>query len=133
MYPKTPLSRMSARSRPVLASQTGPENRPDERTTELVMRHTSADRAHRPARGLAASLGGWSARHRKTAIGAWLLFVVAATMLGAAAGRAGLPGYRQGAGDSARADQIVASANIGQPATELVLVHSNDTTVTVRS
>ena len=52
------------------------------------------------------------------AIGAWLLFVIGATVLGAAAGRAGLPNYRQGAGDSARAEQILASAHIGQHAAE---------------
>ena len=86
-----------------------------------------------PRRNLAAALGGWSARHRKTAIGIWLLFVVATTLLGGAAGRAGLPDYRQGAGDSARAEQILASAHINQPATELVLVHSTATTVTTAS
>src|SRR6516164_8390106 len=98
------------------------------------MAHTSAARAPgSPRRGLAAALGGWSARHRMTAIGAWLLFVVAATVLGGAAGRAGLPNYRQGAGDSARAEQILARAHISQPATELVLVHSTATTVTTAS
>jgi uncharacterized membrane protein YdfJ with MMPL/SSD domain len=86
-----------------------------------------------PRRNLAAALGGWSARHRKTAIGIWLLFVVAATLLGGVAGRAGLPDYRQGAGDSARAEQILASAHINQPAAELVLVHSTATTVTTAS
>src|SRR5215471_20087956 len=83
-----------------------------------------------PRRNLAAALGGWSARHRMTAIGVWLLFVVAATVLGGAVGRAGLPNYRQGAGDSARAEQILAQAHIGQPATELVLVHSTSTVTT---
>src|SRR5499427_8583996 len=97
------------------------------------MAQTRAARAPgSPRRGLAAALGGWSARHRMTAIGAWLLFVVAATVLGGAAGRAGLPNYRQGAGDSARAEQILARAHISQPATELVLVHST-TIVTTAS
>src|SRR5215468_11636933 len=98
------------------------------------MAHTRA--AHAPGslrRGLAAALGGWSARHRMIAIGAWLLFVVAATVLGGAVGRAGLPDYRQGAGDSARAEEILARAHISQPATELVLVRSTDAGVTVRS
>src|SRR6516164_3979830 len=98
------------------------------------MAHTPAARAPgSPRRGLAAALGGWSARHRMTAIGAWLLFVVAATVLGGAVGRAGLPNYRQGAGDSARAEQILARAHISQPATELVLVHSTTTAVTTAS
>jgi putative drug exporter of the RND superfamily len=86
-----------------------------------------------PRRGLAAALGGWSARHRMIAIGAWLLFVIGATVLGGAAGRAGLPNYRQGAGDSARAEQILAGAHIGQPATELVLVRSHSAAVTTAS
>ena len=84
-----------------------------------------------PRRGLAAALGGWSARHRLIAIGAWLLFVVVATVLGGAAGRVGLPDYRQGAGDSARAEQILSTANIGQPASEMVLVRSTSAGVTV--
>jgi len=67
------------------------------------------------------------------AIGAWLLFVIAATVLGGAAGRIGLPSYRQGAGDSARAEQILARAGIGQPAAELVLVRSASATVTAAS
>jgi putative drug exporter of the RND superfamily len=86
-----------------------------------------------PRRGLAATLGGWSARHRMIAIGAWLLFVIGATVLGGAAGRIGLPNYRQGAGDSARAEQILANAHIGQPATELVLLRSTAATVTTAS
>src|SRR5215813_8522882 len=83
------------------------------------MAHTGAARAPgSPRRGLAAALGGWSARHRMTAIGAWLLFVVAATVLGGAVGRAGLADYRQGAGDSARAEQILAQAHISRPRSE---------------
>ena len=38
-------------------------------------------------RGLAARAGGWSARHRWTAVGIWVLFVVLAMGLGSAAGR----------------------------------------------
>src|SRR5262249_49044213 len=98
------------------------------------MAQTRAARAPgSPRRGLAAALGGWSARHRMIAIGAWLLFVVAATVLGGAVGRAGLPDYRQGAGDSARAEQILAQAHISRPAAELVLVHSATATVTTAS
>ncbi len=84
-------------------------------------------------RGLAAVLGGWSARHRKTAIGAWLLFVIGATVLGSAVGQVGLSNYRQGAGDSARAEQILANAHISEPATELVLVRSDSAAVTAAS
>jgi len=98
------------------------------------MAQTRVERAPGSSRrGLAAILGGWSAQHRTIAIGAWLLFVVAATVLGGAAGRIGLPSYRQGAGDAARADQILAKARIGQPAAELVLVRSTSAAVTVAS
>jgi RND superfamily putative drug exporter len=98
------------------------------------MAQTRAARAPgSPRRGLAAALGGWSARHCKTAIGIWLLFVVAATVLGGAVGQVGLPGYRQGAGDSARAEQILARAHISQPAAELVLVRSTSAAVTATS
>jgi uncharacterized membrane protein YdfJ with MMPL/SSD domain len=86
-----------------------------------------------PRQGLAAALGGWSARHRVIAIGVWLLFVIGATVLGGAVGRAGLAGWRQGAGDSARAQQILSSARIGEPATELVLVRSDSAAVTTAS
>ena len=79
-------------------------------------------------RNLAASLGGWSTRHRKTAIFGWLLFVVAASLLGSAAGQVGLTGFQQGAGDSARAEQIIAHAGISQPAQEAVLIHSGSVT-----
>jgi RND superfamily putative drug exporter len=67
------------------------------------------------------------------AIGVWLLFVIGATVLGGAVGRAGLAGWRQGAGDSARAEQILSSARIGEPATELVLVRSDSAAVTTAS
>src|SRR5215469_16129003 len=98
------------------------------------MAQTRTERAAgSPSRGLAAALGGWSARHRVIAIAVWLLFVVAATVFGGAVGRVGLPSYRQGAGDSARAQQILARANVGQSATELVLVRSSSAAVTVAS
>src|SRR5215469_14814822 len=119
----------------VLASLTEPENRPGLREPRgLVMTITRAHSAHGSSpRGLAAALGSWSGRHRMIAIGLWLLFVVAATVLGSAAGRVGLPDYRQGAGDSARAEQTLASAHIGQPAAEMVLVRSSSAAVTAAS
>lgn len=76
-------------------------------------------------RNIAARLGGWSARHRKAAIGGWLLFVVAASVIGALSGQVTLKDYEQGAGDSARAQRILADAGITRPASEMVLVHSD--------
>ncbi len=74
--------------------------------------------------GVAARLGGWSARHRKSAIAGWLLFVVFATVLGGMVGQKELADHEIGAGDSARADRILAESGIENPASELVLLHS---------
>jgi RND superfamily putative drug exporter len=73
---------------------------------------------------LAARLGGWSARHRKTAIFGWLLFVVAAVLIGGMAGQQQLTNGEQGTGDSGRAVRILEDAGIKSPATEMVLIHS---------
>ncbi len=74
---------------------------------------------------LAARLGGWSARHRKTAIAGWLLLVVAAVLIGGMAGQEQLTNGEQGAGDSGRAVRIMEEAGITSPATEMVLVHAD--------
>jgi putative drug exporter of the RND superfamily len=92
-----------------------------------TQRHTTQQHATQ-RRNLAASLGGWSTRHRKTAIFGWLLFVLAASLLGSAAGQVGLTSFQQGAGDSARAEQIISRAGISQPAQEAVLIRSDSVT-----
>lgn len=74
--------------------------------------------------GVAARLGGWSARHRRSAIAGWLLFVVLATVLGGMIGQRELADHEIGAGDSARADRILAESGIDNPAEELVLLQS---------
>jgi RND superfamily putative drug exporter len=79
---------------------------------------------HAPPSSFAARLGGWSVRHRKTAIIGWLLLVVAATMIGGIAGQTEMKSYENGAGDSARAERILADAGIKHPAGEMVVVHS---------
>src|SRR3954467_5484969 len=61
---------------------------------------------------VAARLGGWSARHRKTAIFGWVLFVVAAVLIGGMAGQQRLTNGEQGTGDSARAERILDDAGI---------------------
>jgi len=76
---------------------------------------------------LAARLGGWSARHRKTAIFGWLLFVVAAMLIGGMVGQKQLTEAEQGTGDSGRAERIIEDAGIKTPASEMVLVHSAKT------
>jgi uncharacterized membrane protein YdfJ with MMPL/SSD domain len=72
----------------------------------------------------AARAGRWSAEHWKTATGLWLAFVVVAVMLGQLAGTHKLSDSEQATGESARAQQILASAGFSTPASESVLVRS---------
>ncbi|MFK4223795.1 MMPL family transporter [Streptomyces sp. NPDC019890] len=76
-------------------------------------------------RNLAASLGGWSARHRKTAVFGWLFAVIALTVLGGMAGQQNLTEADYGTGESGRAARILVDAGIRTPAAEMVLVHSD--------
>ncbi|MCX4819018.1 MMPL family transporter [Streptomyces sp. NBC_01142] len=79
-------------------------------------------------RNLAASLGGWSARHRKTAVFGWLFAVIALTVLGGMAGQQNLTEADYGTGESGRAARILVDADIRTPAPEMVLVHSDELT-----
>ena len=81
-------------------------------------------------KNLAASIGGWSARHRWTALLIWIAFVAAATMIGNAIGTAQMKNYEGGNGDSRAADQIVYEAKFKDVAGELVLVQAKDGTLT---
>ena len=75
------------------------------------------------AANLAATLGGWSARHRLAAIGAWLVLVAVMTMLvGSAAGQVTMTQAEYGTGESGQAAWLLADAGIKNPATELVMV-----------
>ncbi|WP_194909515.1 MMPL family transporter [Catenulispora rubra] len=84
-------------------------------------------------RSVAAALGGWSARHRKTAVFGWLLFVVLATVVGGAVGQQGLTDAQNGVGSSAQALQILQNAGLSDPASEMVLVHSASQTTDAAS
>ncbi len=77
-----------------------------------------------PQRGLAARLGGWSTRHRKTAIFGWLLFVVLAAVLGGGSGFTEMSDSENGAGDSMRAAEILEEADLTPPAGELIMLRS---------
>ena len=57
------------------------------------------------SRNIAARAGRWSARHRKTAILGWILFVVLAFMAGKNMGTETLTTEQAGVGDSGRASQ----------------------------
>ena len=78
--------------------------------------------AHRS--NLAASLGGWSARHRITAIVGWLLLVIVAMLIGSAVGQVTMTQAQYGTGESGRAQWLLTNAGVADPAQELVLVHS---------
>ncbi|MER5435305.1 MMPL family transporter [Streptomyces sp. NPDC002588] len=75
--------------------------------------------------GIAAKIGGWSARHRKAAVFGWLLFVVIASM-GGALGTVQSDDVDNGVGESGRAARILADAGIKAPAQEVVLLSSPD-------
>ncbi|MFJ8255521.1 MMPL family transporter [Streptomyces sp. NPDC094466] len=73
-------------------------------------------------RDLAARIGVWSTHHRRTAVLGWLLFVVLATGIGGATGMVEMTDAENGAGESARAEQILLDAGLDKPAGELVMV-----------
>lgn len=74
--------------------------------------------------GLAVAMGEWSARHRKSAVFGWLLFVVLASTLGTMAGTDKTTAVQNGVGESGRAAKILDTAGIQQPAAESVLIQS---------
>ena len=76
---------------------------------------------------LAATLGGWSARHRLTAVGAWLALVIATVMLGSALGQATMTQAEYGVGESGQATWTLVNAGIKDPADELVMISSSGT------
>jgi putative drug exporter of the RND superfamily len=81
-------------------------------------------------KNLAASIGGWSARHRWPALLIWIVFVAGATFLGNAVGTAEMKGYESANGDSRQAAQILDSANYKDVASEVVLVQARAGTLT---
>jgi uncharacterized membrane protein YdfJ with MMPL/SSD domain len=73
---------------------------------------------------LAAVMARWSASHRKTAVLAWLAFVLVAFAIGSAAGVVFLKDDEQGIGDSHGAEQVLAREFPTQRAGEEVLIQS---------
>ncbi|GAA1268995.1 membrane protein [Planotetraspora silvatica] len=84
----------------------------------------------RRRKNLAASIGGWSARHRWSALLIWIAFVAAATFLGSAVGTAEMKNYESSNGDSRLAEQILDGAAYKDVAGEIVLVQSRTGTLT---
>ncbi|MFF2628221.1 MMPL family transporter [Kitasatospora griseola] len=73
-------------------------------------------------------MGAWSARHRKTAVFGWLLFVVLAAYLGGVHGATKITDAEQMPGQVAQAAKILDDAGIKSPAGETVLVQSRTLT-----
>lgn len=78
--------------------------------------------------GLAAGMGAWSARHRRTAVFGWLLFVVLAAYLGGVHGSTKITDSESMPGQVARAAKILDDAGIKSPAGETVLIQSTGKT-----
>jgi uncharacterized membrane protein YdfJ with MMPL/SSD domain len=80
--------------------------------------------------GIAAAMGGWSARHRWAAVGGWLLFVIVAMVIGQAVGRSDVDENRSMAGEVNQAATITDNAGLQDKAAEMVLVQTAHGTVT---
>ncbi|HEY2938816.1 MAG TPA: MMPL family transporter, partial [Gaiellaceae bacterium] len=74
---------------------------------------------------VAARMGRWSARCRKTAIFGWLAFVAAAAVIGATLGTAQLDPDDNAVGESKRAEEILAAGGFADVADESILVASD--------
>ena len=74
---------------------------------------------------IAARMGRWSARHRKTAIFGWLAFVIASFVVGTAVGMKTIDRNDANVGESRRADHIIRDAGFKlDEQVEYVLVQS---------
>jgi uncharacterized membrane protein YdfJ with MMPL/SSD domain len=73
-------------------------------------------------------MGGWSVRHRRSAILGWLLLVVVAAALGSLVGQRQMTTAEYAEGDSAKALSILQQAGLEAPAGEMVLLHSETQT-----
>ena len=73
---------------------------------------------------LAARLGKWSAAHRWTATGLWLLSMLLIVLAGASLGQRQLTSTQLADGQSRQAMVLLHNAGLSLPANEVVLVHS---------
>jgi uncharacterized membrane protein YdfJ with MMPL/SSD domain len=82
-----------------------------------------------PKLGATAAIGMWSARHRKTALIGWLLFVVFVSTAGSlAGGNVNATTLENGVGESGRAALLLDQAGVASPASEVVLIESDTIT-----
>jgi RND superfamily putative drug exporter len=83
-------------------------------------------------RNLAARIGYWSARHRRTAVLGWLGLVLVSIVLSGAIGLKTIAHEDLGTGQSRQADQILAKAGFADRAGEQVLVQARTGNLTVK-
>ncbi|HET8949206.1 MAG TPA: MMPL family transporter [Solirubrobacteraceae bacterium] len=74
---------------------------------------------------LAARAGAWSARHRRTAIVGWLLFVTLAFMVGGAIGQRQLTQTEMGNGESQHAARTFDAADFPEYSAEQILIQGD--------
>jgi RND superfamily putative drug exporter len=74
-------------------------------------------------RGIAARVGGWSARHKKSVLAGWLVFVVASVVIGGAVSTNKLTQADQYTGQSGRAEKTL-EQRFPKPAQEEALISS---------
>jgi uncharacterized membrane protein YdfJ with MMPL/SSD domain len=74
---------------------------------------------------LAARAGHWSANNWKKAFFGWLLFAIAALVIGMAAGHKQIPDSETASGEAAKAQRILEQAGFKAPATESVLIQDH--------
>src|SRR6476661_5404377 len=78
-------------------------------------------------KGLAARLGGWSARHKKSVLAGWFVFVALAMLVSMFVPANRLTKADQFTGESGRAEKTLESS-FPKPASEMVLIHSSSLT-----
>ncbi|MCZ2836979.1 MMPL family transporter [Modestobacter sp. VKM Ac-2985] len=76
--------------------------------------------------GVAVRVARWSAAHRWTVVGLWVLAVALAVVIGGATGTKTLTAAQSGSGESGRADVALDGAGFPDPPTEQVLVQTRD-------
>ncbi|MGY5884244.1 MMPL family transporter [Modestobacter lacusdianchii] len=79
-----------------------------------------------PRDGLAVRVARWSATHRWTVVGTWVLAVALAVLIGGLTGTKTLTGAQSGSGESGRADVVLDGAGFPDPPVEQVLVQTRD-------
>jgi uncharacterized membrane protein YdfJ with MMPL/SSD domain len=97
---------------------------------------SDAATASKRKRNLAASVGGWSARHWKTAVFGWLAFVVASVFVSVAVGTTFIDQNSVNVGEARKADRMIEDAGFNRNAQgeaiddlgEMVLVQSRTLT-----